>query len=102
MIPKQALDNLTCGLCYNSLSVFPIYSYGNKDMVICGRCPLQNDFLPQREHLYEQLAQYIEFPCRYHGNGCIEKLKPSDIQNHEYSCLHKACLCPILPLGKLY
>ncbi|GJQ74228.1 hypothetical protein Trydic_g19135 [Trypoxylus dichotomus] len=51
-------------------------------------------------NLYEQLAQYIEFPCRYERNGCIERLKPDDLRDHESNCPHKPCLCPILPLGE--
>lgn len=100
MIPRHVIDSLKCGLCKSGLSIFPIHSYGNNDMVTCGRCPLQNDFLPQREHLYEELAKYIEFSCRYENLGCIEKLKPDELEKHEKICQHKPCLCPILPLGE--
>ncbi|KRT86732.1 hypothetical protein AMK59_2504 [Oryctes borbonicus] len=99
MIPRRVIDSLKCALCKNGLSIFPIHSYGDTDMVTCGRCPLQNAFLPQREHLYEQLAQHIEFSCRYESDGCIERLKPNELQDHESNCPHKPCSCPILPLG---
>ncbi|KAI4459005.1 e3 ubiquitin-protein ligase siah2 [Holotrichia oblita] len=100
MIPRHVIDGLKCGLCNSGLSIFPIHSYGNNDMVTCGRCPVQGDFLPQREHLYEELAKYIEFSCRYENLGCIEKLKPDELQKHESVCPQKPCLCPILPLGE--
>lgn len=100
MIPRHVIDSMTCSLCQNGLSVFPIHSYGERDMTTCGRCPTKEEFLPQREHLYELLAQHIEFSCRFQVNGCIVKLKPADLAVHENICPHKPCLCPILPIGE--
>ena len=83
--------NLVCSKCNYLLSVFPIRSYENRTRFICGRC--EDEVNSQREILYESLARYVPFSCRYEKNGCKESYVPQNISEHENSCFYRSYKC---------
>ncbi|XP_044258658.1 uncharacterized protein LOC123007426 [Tribolium madens] len=93
LIPQEALNSAKCNLCNKFLSYFPIYTCEN-NQPICGRCSaILNDSNFQRATLFEQIAQYLKFPCIYHTEGCVENLFPDEVPNHEENCPYKIIAC---------
>lgn len=92
-IPPEVLETLKCSQCKNYLSTFPIYMM-DSDQSICGRCPVVQCDKLIRDEAYENIAQYIIFPCSYAKNGCEQKLNPLDLKGHEVNCEYRQFECP--------
>lgn len=84
VIPNYTIERLKCDLCHGYLSVPPIYSY--RDKYACGRC--NPDW--ERNIIYEQLAQYLVFPCMF----CDKAYPWGMMQSHEDRCKQNKLACP--------
>ncbi|XP_022919586.2 uncharacterized protein [Onthophagus taurus] len=93
MLDLEVLENLRCSTCHNFLCVLPIYSYGGEQN-ICGRCPIKEEFAPQRAILYETVIKNLEFPCQFEMRGCPEKIIPEAMEAHELICSFRPIYCP--------
>ncbi|GLV33938.1 seven in absentia [Carabus blaptoides fortunei] len=99
-ISEEVLTTLRCTECSNYLSCTPVMVNENGDS-ICGRCPIlqiSNRSLV-RNKAYENLAKIVQFPCRFHNEGCLKKLPMEDIMEHEEDCEYIKWICPALPVG---
>lgn len=83
LIPYRTLDRLRCDSCNCFLSCNPITSDGQR--VFCGRCMR----LTYTLYLYEKVAGYFMFPCRYWSKHCTSGAKFNDITRHETSCIRR-------------
>ncbi|RZC42190.1 uncharacterized protein BDFB_013396 [Asbolus verrucosus] len=101
LIPDQHTEKLKCIACNNYLSHFPIYISGGKHN-ICSRCynSLSEKSNYVQNEAYESLAQFIHFSCRYKSEGCLEKLLPADIPQHEKNCSYRIIKCPTAEFTK--
>lgn len=89
-VRSETLAKLTCVKCKKYLSHFPIY-YTNEGS-LCGRCqPPEN---ATRNELYEQAMEFSKFPCCFLSKGCIDRMVPRDIPNHEKWCRYRMLQCP--------
>lgn len=83
-LPTETISKLKCHLCHGYLSVPPIYSC--KDKYACGRCNPEWE----RNVIYEELAQYMIFPCIF----CDVGYPWGTVQFHEEKCKRYKLLCP--------
>ncbi|KAF7278239.1 hypothetical protein GWI33_008596 [Rhynchophorus ferrugineus] len=98
LLPNDLLHQLKCILCKLHLSIFPIYVDLKGTYPICGRCQIPSEDKYIRDHAYENLAQFILFPCTYASKeqtcpsstytkclwrGYIDSLKSHFEQYHE-------------------
>ncbi|XP_044259937.1 uncharacterized protein LOC123008254 [Tribolium madens] len=92
LIADDTLSKLKCDVCKKHLSHFPIcISIDKKN--ICGRCSKSQESLTKNE-VYEDLAQFVQFPCQYKKEGCNETAFPKDIPIHEERCVFRVIKCP--------
>lgn len=89
--PGATLTKLTCDICNNYLSYFPIFLSNAKN--ICGRCTVHNN--STRNEVFEVLAAFQIFPCRYREQGCLKEFLPKDIPQHEKTCPVRIVSCPL-------
>ncbi|KAJ3646144.1 hypothetical protein Zmor_023746 [Zophobas morio] len=94
LITGDALLKLKCDSCSNYLSYFPIYVSNADKKNICGRCPHVVQENHVQNEIYEALAQFVKFPCRYKNEGCSESIPPQDIPEHERICDFRIVNCP--------
>lgn len=93
LLPLQACELVKCSLCNKFLSYFPI-NMGENNQPICGRCSvILTDTNFTRATLFEQIAQFLKFPCIYHTEGCVENLLPDEVPEHEETCHYKIISC---------
>lgn len=90
LVRNEILSKLVCSTCSKYLSHFPVYFEPNLG-AICGRC--QPSATAVRNHLYESALEFSKFPCCFHANGCIERLVPRQIPDHEKWCTHRTIQC---------
>ncbi|XP_056636260.1 uncharacterized protein LOC130444916 [Diorhabda sublineata] len=83
-LPTETINKLKCDLCRGYLSVPPIYSC--KDKYACGRCNPEWE----RNVIYEELAQYMIFPCVF----CEVGYPWGAVQYHEEKCRKYRLICP--------
>ncbi|CAH1959348.1 unnamed protein product [Acanthoscelides obtectus] len=84
ILPKDISSVLKCDLCRGYMSVPPISMFDGKNS--CGRC----DPGWPRNTVYEELAQFMIFPCTY----CDELLTWGSVEKHETECKKNVILCP--------
>lgn len=89
----EASANPRCGSCINHLSYFPISLTPNGEN-ICGRCTIPPNSV--RNEVYENLAVFREFPCRYQELGCTRKVLPVDMKIHERLCRDREIVCTVV------
>ncbi|KAB0792129.1 hypothetical protein PPYR_14090 [Photinus pyralis] len=95
---KALLEELKCKQCSKFLSVLPIYycsAVGN----ICGRCVSTVDWMIsngtlERAVAYEAVAKFLIFPCANYSNGCQQKLRVDEVEQHEKMCAAVPVRCP--------
>lgn len=90
----ENLRNLKCCMCHNYLSYFPIYTDSDQTS-ICGRCQPVVGQSVYRNEIYELATEVFTFPCRNYSKGCLEKLIPKNIPEHEDLCDFRIVQCPI-------
>lgn len=90
-LPSAALTKLKCDICKNYLSYFPIFLSTVQN--ICGRCTIEDN--STRNEVFEALAAFQNFPCRYREQGCIKEFFPKDIPQHEKTCPVRTVNCPL-------
>lgn len=90
-ISSESLQKLKCTQCKKYLSIFPIRSRLNGD-VICGRCPSESNTYHNK--IFEDLAEIFKFPCINYPNGCLENLLPKNMFQHENYCPYRMYECP--------
>lgn len=93
LLLSDTVVNLTCNTCKKYLSYYPVY-YEENGGSICGRC--QPSLNAIHNQLYELSVQYTKFPCSFYSNGCLERLIPSEIPEHEKWCKYRTIQCMIL------
>ncbi|XP_023018976.2 uncharacterized protein isoform X2 [Leptinotarsa decemlineata] len=92
-LPKELLEK--CSRCGKYLSVGPIKLEKNKP--VCGRCfQIEGNPLPA----YENLAQFMVFPCVNDVHGCDATLAWGSVASHEKSCQFSPLECPALTCEK--
>ncbi|XP_030767621.1 uncharacterized protein LOC115891313 [Sitophilus oryzae] len=94
LVSADLLDKLRCHLCNLYLSVFPIYINDKGNEFICGRCNVQHEDKYIRDGSYEDIAQYIIFPCAHSVNGCKQQMCPQKLALHELCCAFRKLDCP--------
>lgn len=95
---KALLSELKCKQCSKFLSVLPVYycsAVGN----ICGRCISTVDWMIsngtlERAVAYEAVAKFLIFPCINYDNGCQDKLRVDEVEQHEKTCKAVPLPCP--------
>lgn len=90
---SDTLSKLKCSICKKYLSYYPIHFEENLGS-ICGRCQPPPNAI--RNQLYEEAMEYSKFICSFDCNGCIERLIPSDMPNHERWCKYRTIQCMVL------
>lgn len=98
---KFALHNANlCKNCKKPLSIPPIYCVEHQNgsvTEICGRCyyiVYKHVGNKWRQHAYENVAQFLTFPCAYKNQGCNEILKWKETIEHEANCKYPIISCP--------
>uniref|UniRef100_A0A0E0JDH6 E3 ubiquitin-protein ligase n=1 Tax=Oryza punctata TaxID=4537 RepID=A0A0E0JDH6_ORYPU len=95
-----------CDGCFAMLSS-PVYECANGD-VICDRCSYDHcgeecrkcgSRELARSRAVSHLLQCIRFACKNHKYGCPTFLPRQDMDEHELSCEHEPCFCPIHRCG---
>ncbi|KAM0909346.1 hypothetical protein ACQ4PT_014865 [Festuca glaucescens] len=100
----MGMDCLDCPVCSNPLSP-PIFQCSLEHFV-CSAC---HDKLPGTEkacavcsrpisdrcHGVERIVGSILLPCSYHTHGCIGVIPYHQKAEHEKSCPHAPCFCPV-------
>ncbi|KAK5639857.1 hypothetical protein RI129_010668 [Pyrocoelia pectoralis] len=95
---KSLLNELKCKQCSKFLSVLPVYycsAIGN----VCGRCISTVDWMIsngtlERAVAYEAVAKFLIFPCANYDNGCQDKLRVEEVEQHEKTCKAVPTPCP--------
>ncbi|KAK9887467.1 hypothetical protein WA026_022614 [Henosepilachna vigintioctopunctata] len=83
---------LNCSNCRNYLSIGPVL-YNSIFGYICGRKPCawlaSSDGDNTNQVLYENVAKFLLFPCKFRGDGCVSELKWGEVEQHEEVCEYK-------------
>ncbi|KAF0918383.1 hypothetical protein E2562_023544 [Oryza meyeriana var. granulata] len=95
-----------CAECFTML-YSPVYECENGD-VTCGRCYDEDDGEEcrkcgsrelSRSRAVSHLLRCIRFACRNYKYGCPSFLPRRDMDDHELSCEHEPCFCPVRRCG---
>lgn len=98
-LSASALENLKCSKCKSHLSCAPIITTISGTHV-CGRCVKEyKEIQGTRNTPYEEIAREVIFPCRYHSEGCPQKIEWNKVIPHEECCDFRVYKCPVIPLG---
>lgn len=94
-IKGDLLEKLLCDFCGLYLSAGPVLMDA-KGQNMCGRCSTLDYDLSNllTNHVYENLATAVYFPCKNYNSGCLAKLKISNTILHEATCKFNTHLCP--------
>jgi len=102
-VSEPILNTLKCYLCDGYLNAKPVLVQNNKQ--ICAKCykilPEEEKVLCQRQIAYEAVANYLQFPCRYHKMGCTYTYKFNQENGHEIECKKRHFTVPDLVVGNL-
>ncbi|KAK9877183.1 hypothetical protein WA026_016932 [Henosepilachna vigintioctopunctata] len=99
--PDDENKEYRCDVCYKYLSISPIL-FSDRIGSVCGRCYndedldlLSTETIFHIQKAYENIANYIIFPCIYHNNGCNKQLRWCEVRDHEEMCDYKNIICPL-------
>lgn len=93
----ELLEKLLCDFCGLYLSSEPVL-INDKGQNMCGRCSTsaERDLSNlHNNHVYENLATLVYFPCKNYSSGCSTKLKLSNSITHEETCRYNTHTCPV-------
>ncbi|KAG5890103.1 hypothetical protein JTB14_026474 [Gonioctena quinquepunctata] len=90
----------TCKNCKKLLNVTPIFCIEENNLVkeICGRCShiiVNGDGKKWRQHVYENFAQFVTYPCSNKKYGCEAVLNWNQVLDHEIVCMFQSMHCPL-------
>lgn len=99
-MPETLLTKLQCGDCKHIISCGPVYTKKDNQNS-CGRCLQPENLRKQlpRNLLYEDIAAYLNFPCKYFDFGCKVELKWNESVEHEKKCVFRRgelFSCPLI------
>lgn len=90
-----SLPDFNCAMCKNIL-IAPIVLVANIGNV-CGSCKKKID--PSDPFIanpaLENILRHLKLHCKYHDNGCKEKIDYQNIEMHELKCIYRDCTCPM-------
>ncbi|KAJ8981959.1 hypothetical protein NQ317_002133 [Molorchus minor] len=93
LLTDEIAKTLRCSLCGSCLSVPPISIISEDGSKYkCGRCHQIKTHIETKVIMYENLAKHMIFPCIY--KNCTEKLKWTEVKDHEKKCPHRTIVCP--------
>ncbi|KAJ8924449.1 hypothetical protein NQ315_007246 [Exocentrus adspersus] len=93
-LPDDIAEKYKCCFCGLLLSVPPITLMSIKNETFrCGRCVSVKVNVNIRMSVYENVAQFLAFPCSY--AGCKMKLPWGKVLGHETNCPHRTIKCPL-------
>lgn len=87
-----------CSNCNRLLNVSPVFciEVNNVMQKICGRCThIVNNFSgkKQRQHTFEDLAEYLTYPCSNKQYGCDSVFPWENVVSHETVCKYQYIPC---------
>lgn len=95
---KALITKNICSHCNRLLNVSPIFclEINNVSQKICGRCThVVNNFSGKkiRQHTFEDLAEYLTYPCCNKQYGCNSFLPWEIVAAHETVCKYQYISC---------
>jgi hypothetical protein len=97
---KGFLEKMKCPACLEYIiPPIPLCQNGHILCHICRqrlyRCPVcRYPFSKTRCLILENIAKSINYPCKYHDDGCTKALNLGLIKSHEEECLYRPLKCP--------
>lgn len=82
-ITYKTLDRLRCDSCNSFLSCALTTTDGQR--MFCGRCLR----LTHQLYIYDKIAGFFIFPCRYWSKHCTDGNRFNEIIKHESSCIKR-------------
>lgn len=97
----QLLRKLKCPVCLEYFCK-PIYQCKNGHG-ICNQCKSKIQYCPvckagiqsSRNLTLEEIAKWMNYPCKYNRTGCSVALKFPEIKHHEKFCDYGSIECPV-------
>lgn len=100
-LQQSLLKNLECPVCMEYMT--PPIQLCNNGHNICSSCrpnletcpTCRNNILQARNYALEDLCYKLNYPCKFHDDGCDETFSGKNIKEHQAVCHHGTHNCPL-------